>query len=73
MSGQSRRASVIESAVNMVAGYGIGVAMQALIFQHYGLPVPVSHNLIIALMFAAASMLRSYGIRRAFEAWRAAS
>ena len=67
---QSRRASLIEAFINVLAGYGIAVMVQLVVFPVFGLHLTVTENLKIGLTFTAASLLRSYAIRRLFEAHR---
>lgn len=64
---QSHTASLIEAGANVVAGYGVAVLIQLIVFPIFGLHPSLSQNLKIALVFTAASLLRSYAIRRLFE------
>ena len=67
---QSRRASMVEAIFNVVIGYLIAVATQLTIFPLFGLRASFSDNLLIAVIFTAASLMRSYALRRVFERWR---
>jgi len=66
---QSRLGSLIESIVNIAIGYGVAVASQLVIFPLFGIVIPLSDNLLIGLWFTAISLVRSYAVRRAFNAW----
>ncbi len=67
---QSRLMSLIEAVANVVVGYGLAVLTQVLAFPAFGLHVTLSQNLQLAALFSAISVLRSYVLRRAFEAAR---
>ena len=66
---QSRFASFIESIVNILIGYGVAVGSQLVIFPLFGINIPLSDNLAIGLWFTAISLVRSYVVRRMFNAW----
>jgi hypothetical protein len=61
---------LVESLVNVLVGYGVAVATQMLVFPLFGLTVTVTENLLIGLIFTAVSIVRSYALRRTFEALR---
>ena len=67
---QSRLMSLVESLANVLVGYGVAVVTQMLVFQLFGLAVTVTENLLIGLIFTAVSIVRSYALRRSFEALR---
>jgi len=67
---QSRLMSLMESLANVLAGYGVAVITQMLVFPLFGLAVTVTENLLIGLIFTAVSIVRSYALRRGFEALR---
>ena len=67
---QSRLMSLVESLANVLVGYGVAVATQMMVFPLFGLAVTVSNNLLIGLIFTAVSIVRSYALRRGFEALR---
>ncbi len=69
---QSRRMSMVEAVANVLVGYGIAVATQAMVFPMFGIHVTLSDNLLIGAIFTVVSILRSYGLRRLFEALRRA-
>ncbi len=67
---QSRLMSLVESLANVLVGYGVAVATQMAVFPLFGLAVTISENLLIGLIFTAVSIVRSYALRRGFEALR---
>ena len=67
---QSRLMSLVESLANVLLGYGVAVVTQMLVFPLFGLTVTVTENLLIGLIFTAVSIVRSYALRRGFEALR---
>ena len=67
---QSRLMSLVESLVNVLVGYCIAVATQMAVFPLFGLAVTVTENLLIGLIFTVVSIVRSYTLRRGFEALR---
>ncbi len=68
--GQSRLMSLVEAIANVLVGYGVAVLTQILVFPIFGLKVSLSENLAIGLAFTAISLMRSYVLRRLFEAFR---
>lgn len=64
---QSRRASLLESAANIVIGYGVAVSAQVVIFPLFGMDVPLGDNLMIGGLFTIVSLVRSYCLRRLFN------
>ena len=67
---QSRLMSIVESLANVLVGYGVAVITQMMVFPLFGLAVTVAENLLIGLIFMAVSIVRSYALRRGFEALR---
>ena len=67
---QSRRMSMLEAVTNVAVGYGIAVATQAVVFPLFGLHASLSDNLLIGCVFTGVSLIRSYCLRRFFEALR---
>ncbi len=67
MTGQSRRASLVESVLNILIGYGVAVTAQCLIFPLFGVVLPLSDNLLIGVLFTLVSLIRSYWLRRLFN------
>lgn len=67
---QSRWMSLVESVTNVLVGYIVAVTTQYFVFPLFGLHATLSQNLMIGLIFTGVSLVRSYLLRRAFEAWR---
>ena len=67
---QSRLMSLVESLANVLVGYVVAVVTQMAVFPLFGLAVTVTETLLIGLIFTAVSIVRSYALRRGFEALR---
>jgi len=65
---QTRTMSFIESCVNIAVGYGVAVLSQILIFPIFNIHIPFKSNLLIGIWFTGISLVRSYCIRRWFNA-----
>jgi len=65
---QTRLGSLIESLMNIVIGYGVALLSQIVVFPWFGIDVPLSTNLAIGAWFTVISLVRSYVIRRWFNA-----
>ena len=62
--------SLLEAVANVVVGYGVAVATQMAVFPMLGLHASTSDQLIIGVIFTLVSLVRSYALRRLFEAAR---
>lgn len=67
---QSRLMSLIESVANVFVGYGVAVVTQILIFPIFGLHTTLAQNLKMGAIFTVVSIVRSFALRRVFEAIR---
>ncbi len=65
---QTRLESLIESIINIAIGYFVALASQLLIFPMFDVHLPLSDNLLIGAWFTGISLIRSYVIRRWFNA-----
>jgi hypothetical protein len=65
---QSRAHSAIEAAANVAIGYGVAVVSQIAILPMFGVHLPLVENLAIGAWFTAISLVRSYAVRRLFNA-----
>ena len=65
---QSRLMSLIEAITNVIVGYGVAVVTQILIFPIFGLHATLAQNLQMGLLFTGVSIIRSFLLRRLFEA-----
>jgi hypothetical protein len=59
--------SLVESATNIVVGYGLAVLTQVLVFPLFGLRVSLGENLGIGAVFTVVSLIRSFALRRIFN------
>ena len=67
---QTRIMSLVEAVANVLAGYGVAVVAQILIFPVFGLQTTLVQNLKMGLIFSGISLARSFSLRRLFEAVR---
>lgn len=66
---QSRLSSLIEAGMNVLIGFGVALLSQIVVFPLVGIHgVPLSTNLEIGAYFTLISLVRSYVIRRWFNA-----
>lgn len=65
---QTKLESFIESLTNILIGYGVALASQLVIFPHFDIHVPFTTNLWIGAWFTLVSLIRSYILRRWFNA-----
>lgn len=66
---QSRKRSALEAVANVAVGYGVAVATQAAVLPLFGVHLPITANLQIGALFTVVSLVRSYALRRLFNAW----
>jgi hypothetical protein len=67
---QSRRMSLVESCANIAIGYLVALAAQLTVFPLMGIPVTLSQNIQIGVIFTLVSLARSYALRRLFNGFR---
>ena len=65
---QTKLESLAESVLNIVIGFVVALASQVVIFPLVGIHVPLTTNLTISFWFTVISLIRSYIIRRWFNA-----
>jgi hypothetical protein len=65
---QSRWMSFVESVTNIVVGYGLAVLTQIMVFPLFGLHASLGENFLLAALFTCISLIRSFAIRRLFNA-----
>lgn len=65
---QSRLSSFIESIINILIGYCVALLSQIMIFPLFDIYVSMTTNLWIGAWFTVISLIRSYVIRRWFNA-----
>ena len=64
---QTRWMSFVESATNQAIGFGISLCVQLAVYAWYGIHLSFMNNVGIVAIFTAASIARSFGLRRMFE------
>ena len=67
MIGQPKYMSLIESVTNVCVGFVVAVSTQIAVFPFFGIHIALHSNLVIALIFTAVSIARSYLLRRVFN------
>jgi hypothetical protein len=67
---QSRALSLVEAVTNVVVGYAIAVLAQIVVLPHFGVRLSLGENLLLGMVFTVVSLVRSYLLRRLFEARR---
>ncbi len=65
---QSRKSSLVEALTNIAVGFGVALVSQLIIFPLYNVHVPFTTDLVITLWFTVISLVRSYFLRRLFNA-----
>ena len=65
---QSPLMSFVEALANVCVGYAAAVLTQLIVFPWFGLPARLDDALAIGLIFTLVSIVRSFALRRAFEA-----
>jgi hypothetical protein len=65
---QSRLGSLIESIMNIAIGYVVALLSQIVIFPIFDIHVSITTNMWIGAWFTGISLIRSYVIRRWFNA-----
>ena len=69
LASQPKVYSFLESIFNVLVGFGINVFAQSVVFPWFGIYIPLSANIGIALIFTVISIIRSYCLRRAMNWW----
>lgn len=67
---QSRLMSAVEAVTNVAVGFGVAVLTQAVVFPIFGLEATWGEYFAIGGVFTVVSVVRSYALRRFFEAVR---
>ena len=65
---QSRLMSLVEVASNIAVGYCVAILTQIIVFPLFGLRASLGENLLIGGVFTVVSLVRSYALRRLFNA-----
>jgi hypothetical protein len=67
MKRQTRRASAIEAAANVVVGFALAFVVNATLLPTFGFSLSFGENLTMTTVFTGISLLRSYTLRRIFN------
>ena len=65
--GQSKKMSLLESLVSVVAGYIITVLIQYWIYPLFGISIPAKEALLISLIIVLAAFAKNFSVRRLFN------
>jgi hypothetical protein len=68
--GQSRRMSLVEICTSTAIGFVVAFVTTHFVMPWFGHNVSYSDNFWITCIFTVVSLVRSYCVRRLFEAWR---
>lgn len=64
---QSKNRSLVETIVQTLSGLIISFIIQLVIYPFLGIKVTIDQNILITLVFVAASIIRGYVVRRMFN------
>lgn len=65
---QSKLGSFIEAWLNVLIGFGINFSANLVILPMFGFNITVADNFLIGALYTFISVIRSYAIRRWFNA-----
>ena len=65
--GQSKKMSLLESLVSVVAGYIITVLIQYWVYPIFGISIPATEALLISLIIVLAAFVKNFSVRRLFN------
>ena len=65
---QTKLSSLLESFINILIGYLIALLSQIIIFPFFNIHITLQDNMYIGAWFTLISLIRSYLIRRYFNA-----
>jgi hypothetical protein len=63
---QTRSMSLVESIANTGAGFALSLLIQMCLFSWMSIETTTSQNLVMSIVFTAASLVRGYLMRRLF-------
>lgn len=66
---QSRTMSLVETCASIAIGFVVSLVITAVVMPAYGHNISTADNLQITAIFTAASIVRSYFVRRLFNRW----
>ena len=65
---QTRIGSLIEACINTAIGFAMSMALSLIVYPMFGHAFTLAQNVGITAIFTVASILRSYVVRRWFNA-----
>lgn len=65
---QTRLESLAEVIINVIIGWGVGLLTQLVVFPIFNIHVSFGDQFWISVVFTVVSIVRSYAIRRWFNA-----
>lgn len=65
--GQTAGMSMLESAVSVIIGYLVAVAVQIYIFPLFGVKITLSDSLILSLIIVLFAFFKNFMVRRIFN------
>lgn len=65
---QTRLGSLIEAIINVIIGFTINFTANMFIFPMFGFHITAGANFVLGLIYTVISVVRSYCIRRFFNA-----
>jgi hypothetical protein len=65
---QTRLESLTEVSINVAIGWVTGIVTQLMLFPMFNINVPLGDQFWISIVFTVVSIVRSYAIRRWFNA-----
>jgi hypothetical protein len=66
---QTRRQSLVEAWTNIFVGVVINTLLNFTVFPFLGWHITAQQNAVLVVIYTGASLIRSYGLRRAFNRW----
>ena len=66
---QSRKHSAIETVCSVASGFALSLAASPIVYPLFGHEFTFTQNVGITIVFTVLSLVRSYAIRRWFNAW----
>lgn len=67
---QSKSMSLVESVTNIIVGYFVAVATQALVFPLFNIHINMHEQFQMGIIFSIVSVARSYILRRIFNSFK---
>lgn len=64
---QKNTISWLEAITNSMVGFLVNILVQVYVFRYFGIVVPLSSNVAVALLFMVLAIFRGYIIRRTFN------